>query len=288
MKRLALLLLVVACGNRSVERSPNEDPILEPLAAQARSAAERSTSSGFVGVLAPRNSADIVAPFTSNIHELAIKLGERVEAGQVLGRLDDRPLREELGIARATLRAARAEAAQAEVASSAAKNVLERERRAFQNQIVAEAQVAAAEFDERKAVIAVTRSIAAVDEQRARIAKLEAKLQDTALLAPLAGKVALHYVRQGERVIEGQPIVRLISTDELFVKFAIPSDQAGTLVPGTEVDVVFEAQQLHARAVVRHIAPELDPVAQMILADADLVDAPARLQSGMVCRILRR
>lgn len=88
-------------------------------------------------------------------------------------------------------------------------------------------------------------------------------------------------------MIEGQPIVRLISSDELFVKFAIPADQAGTLATGAEIDVILEAQQLRTRAVVRHVAPELDPVAQMILADADLLDAPAGLQSGMVCRILR-
>jgi len=289
MKRLAVIVFVTACGNRSPEPSPSTDPILEPLAMLASSSPERSTRSapGFIGVLAPRSSADIVAPFTSRIVGLTAKLGERVEAGHVLGRLDDRPLREELAIARASLRAARAEAAQAEVGRRAAQNVLERERRAFQNHIVAEAHVAAAEFDERKAAIDVTRSVAAVDEQRARIAKLEAKLHDTALIAPLAGKVALHYVREGEYVIEGQPIVRLISSDELFVKFAIPADQAGTLATGAEIDVILEAQQLRTRAVVRHVAPELDPVAQMILADADLLDAPAGLQSGMVCRILR-
>jgi hypothetical protein len=39
---------------------------------------------------------------------------------------------------------------------------------------------------------------------------------------------------------------------------------------------------------VVHIAPELDAVAQMILAEADLVSPPADLQPGTVCRILPR
>ncbi|HLL22426.1 MAG TPA: HlyD family efflux transporter periplasmic adaptor subunit [Kofleriaceae bacterium] len=246
-----------------------------------------SSSPGFVGVLAPRRSDDIVAPFTSTIVGLTVNLGDRVAAGQVLGRLDDRPLREEHVIAQAALRASLAEAAQAEVARRAAANVLDRERRAFQNQIVAEAQVAAADFEERKAVIAVTRSLAAVDEQRARIAKLEAKLRDTTLVATLAGSIALQYRRDGERVVEGQPIMRVISSGDLFVRFAIPADKAGTLASGDDVDVLFEAQQLRSRAIVRRVAPELDPVAQMILAEAELVQPPARLQAGMVCRIMR-
>jgi multidrug resistance efflux pump len=108
------------------------------------------------------------------------------------------------------------------------------------------------------------------------------------VLAPLTGKVALSHVQTGERVVEGQPIVRLISSDELFVKFAIPADKAGTLAPGSTVDVVFETAGIKTSAVVRHVAPELDPIAQMIVADADLVDAPAQLQSGMVCRIRPR
>ena len=124
-----------------------------------------------------------------------------------------------------------------------------------------------------------------MQEQRAKIASLTAKLTDTTLVAPLAGKVALAYVSPGERVVEGQPIVRIISSDELFVKFAIPGDQAGKVASGAELDVKIEQQGLHTRAIVRHVAPELDPIAQMILAEAELVHPLPELQSGMVCRI---
>ena len=290
MKRIAIAVVLVACGSRAQEPVPGSDPALEPLSSPVTAVAQHGDGDvdGYVGVLTPRNSADVVAPFTSAIAEIAVKLGDQVDKGQPLGRLDDRPLREELTIARATLKTAQAEVAQARVAQRAAHSTLERERRAFREKIVAEAQVTAAAFDERKAEMAVARSRASVEEQRARIAKLTARLADSRLVAPLAGKVALSYVQPGERVIEGQPIVRLISSDELFVKFAIPADRAGTLASGSVVDVRFELRTVEARAVVRHVSPELDPIAQMIVADADLVDSPARLQSGMVCRIRPR
>lgn len=290
MKRIVIAAVLVACGSRTQQSTSGGDPALEPVAASVATASQHGSEdvAGYVGVLTPRNSAEVVAPFTSTVAEVTVKLGEHVEKGQLLGRLDDRPLREELAIAHASLRAADADAAQARVAQRAAHSVLARERRAFEDKIVAEAQVVAAEFDERKAVMAVARNTASVEEQRARIAKLKARLADTTLVAPLAGKVALAYVRSGERVVEGQPVVRLISSDELFVKFAIPADRAGTLTPGSSVDVVFEAQHMTAHAVVRHVAPELDPIAQMIVADADVVDAPSRLQAGMVCRIVPR
>lgn len=290
MKRMLVAAALVACGGRPQQAPTGTDPTLEPIASPAGTAEQRGTDAvaGYVGVLTPRSSAEVLAPFTSTVLEVTVRLGEHVDKGQVLGRLDDRPLREELAIAEAALRATQAEAAQARVAQRAAHNVLERERRAFRDKIVAEAQVAAAEFDERKAAMAVARSMAAVEEQLARIARLKARLVDTTLVAPLAGKVALTFVQAGERVVEGQPVVRLISSDELFVKFAIPANKAGTLAAGNIVDVVFESQRVEARAVVRHVAPELDPIAQMIVADADLVDPPSQLQSGMVCRIRPR
>lgn len=286
--RFALVIVVLfGCGSdpehlpESVEPAP--EPLTSSMADSNRSGAEEVGA--YVGVLAPRNATDVVAPSTSTVAELSIKLGDQVAKGALLGRLDTRALREQLAVANAVLRAMQADVAQATVAQRAAKNVLDRERRAYAAEIVAEAQVAAADFDERKAAMAVARSVASMQEQRAKIASLTAKLTDTTLVAPLAGKVALAYVSPGERVVEGQPIVRIISSDELFVKFAIPGDQAGKVASGAELDVKIEQQGLHTRAIVRHVAPELDPIAQMILAEAELVHPLPELQSGMVCRI---
>jgi hypothetical protein len=72
------------------------------------------------------------------------------------------------------------------------------------------------------------------------------------------------------------------------VKFAIPSDKAGTLAPGDEVDIVVERQGETIPGVVRHVAPEIDPIAKMILADAEMTSPPATLQSGTDCRIVPR
>ena len=80
--------------------------------------------------------------------------------------------------------------------------------------------------------------------------------------------------------------MRVISSDDLFVKFAIPADKRGTLKPNDPVEIRVEEANVSYKGIVRHVAPELDPVAQMILADAELVDAPAGLQSGIVCRIV--
>jgi multidrug efflux pump subunit AcrA (membrane-fusion protein) len=74
----------------------------------------------------------------------------------------------------------------------------------------------------------------------------------------------------------------------VFVKCAIPADKVGAVHAGDTVDLRVDRRSDLLTATVRHIAPELDAVAQMILADAELVNPPPDLQPGTVGRILPR
>lgn len=289
IRPLLLAIMQFGCGTDARHDSTAGERTLEPVHSPAPSTTKTSPDvDGYIGVLTPRSSADVLAPFTTVITELTVHLGDRVKKGQILGRIDTRPLREELAIADATLKARQAEAGQADVDHRAASTTLERERRAYADSIASMAQVNTAEFNERKTAMAVARAAASVEEQRAKIAQLKARLIDTTLVAPMDGEVSLAYAQPGEHIEQGQPILRVISSAELFIKFAIPADKAGTLKPGMVIDAVFAPNGDKARAVVRHVAPELDSTAQMIVADADLAEPQIRLQAGMVCRILPR
>jgi RND family efflux transporter MFP subunit len=284
----ALLLLLVACGDRGDKAAdPTAEPVLEPMTQQASRQDPQGEDGkpGYIGVLAPRESAEIVAPFTSSVAEMKVRLGDKVDKGQALARLDDRPLKEQLAIDAATLKATQAQVAQADIERKAAHANLDREQRALKDNVVSQAEVSAAEFADRKATMAVAGAAASVEEQRAKIAKLKARLVDTTLVTTVAGNVALLYAQQGDRVEEGHPVIRVISGDELYVKFAIPADKLGTVKAGDEVDVAIEDQNVTIKGIVRHVAPELDPVAQMILADAELPEPPGKLQGGIMVRI---
>jgi hypothetical protein len=89
-------------------------------------------------------------------------------------------------------------------------------------------------------------------------------------------------------VQEGQAVIRVIRSDELFVKFAIPAADARRIAAGDPIELRLTARSLVARGVVKQVAPELDPVAQMVLAEADLVAPPAGLRAGDTGRVIAR
>lgn len=283
---VALVLVLASCAGSSDDASSGSATTAQPTPIVSNEKRiDTDDDPGYIGVLTPRETAELVAPFTSKVVAISVKLGDVVSQGDVLARLDDRPIREELAIEKATLKSHQAQAAHASVEHSAAAARLRREQKAIKEGVSSQADVAAAGFDSSKAGTEVSRAVAEVEEQKARIEALEKKLDDATLVSPIAGKVSLRFAEEGVRVTEGQPVLRVISSGELFVKFAIPANDAKKLKPGDPIDVRFETTNVHADGIVRNIAPELDPVAQMIVAEATLDHPPADLQSGLVCRI---
>jgi multidrug efflux pump subunit AcrA (membrane-fusion protein) len=242
---------------------------------------------GFLAALTPKQAADIMAPYTSAGASLAVKLGDTVTAGQVVARLDDRQLRQELDAGRAQLRTAQAAVVQAEVDRRGAEIVLTREKAAEAAGVGSRADLATAIQAVDKAAAAVTVARATAEERATRLAQLQAHLSEMTLVSPIAGSVALMYAQDGARVEEGRPVLRVISGG-VYVKFAIPADKAGSVRPGDLVDLRLDRRPDLLTARVGHVAPELDAVAQMVIADADLVDPPPDLQPGTVGRILPR
>ncbi len=282
------LWLALAPGCRGDDA--DEGDLAEPIdvAAPADRLDDRTDDKpGFLAALTPKEFADITAPYTSASARLAVRLGDTVTAGQIVARLDDRQLRQELEAGRAQLHTAQAAVTQAEVDERGAEIVLTREKSAEAAGVGSRADLATATQAVAKASAAVTVARATADERATRLAQLQVHLSEMTLVSPIAGSVALIYAQDGARVEEGRPVLRVISGG-VFVKFAIPADKAGSVHPGDLVDVRLDRRPEQLTARVGHVAPELDAVAQMIIADADLVDPPADLQPGTVGRILPR
>jgi RND family efflux transporter MFP subunit len=292
VKRAVTAIAIVAIGasacrdhSRDGEAAREPLEVIAPLAVHTDDRADEKP--GFIAALTPAESGDVMAPYTSASATILVKLGATVTKGQVLARLDDRVLRQELDAAKAQLKTARASINQAVVDKRGAQVVLERESSAEAEGVGSRADVAGARQAVAKATAAITYASATAEERTTRIAQLQDHLREMTLVSPIAGSVAAIYAQNGARVEEGRPVIRVISGG-VFVKFAIPADKAGTVKAGDTVDLRLDRRPDLLTATVDQISPELDAVAQMIIARAELVNAPGDLQPGTVGRILPR
>ncbi|WP_428263306.1 efflux RND transporter periplasmic adaptor subunit [Haliangium sp.] len=283
---LALALAVGGCGEP--EQAASEAARADGGPAQPAATVTATGERGYVAVITAREATDVAAELAGRVKAVHVTLGDHIDAGQLMAELDDRPVREALTIAQANQRAARAALDQARVEVDEAARRLETERALMARGTTSQAELDNATFAHEKALAARARVEAELAEKGAQVTTLQSRLAQTRVTAPYAGTVSVRYLDPGAIVSAGTPLIRLIASDELWVKFAVPSQDSQRVAVGQRVAVDIEPAALTVDAVVRHVAPALEPASQMIFAEAELVlgdDHSAQVKAGQAARV---
>jgi membrane fusion protein, multidrug efflux system len=115
---------------------------------------------------------------------------------------------------------------------------------------------------------------------------LAALIEKKTIRAPFSGKLGIRQVNLGQYLAPGTPITVLESDEEAFVDFSLPQQDLRRVALGQEVRVraAPDTPQL-AEARVTAIDAAVDEVTRSIRVRASVVDAEARLQSGMFVNV---
>ncbi len=152
------------------------------------------------GYVTPRRRATVAAKITARVNEIYAEEGMRVEAGQILARLDDSDAKVRLTAAIADRDATAAGLGDLQVNLVNAQRELKRNEELFQRRLIAEQQIDTARLavDSFKARIVLARQqIGAAD---ARIKMAEQDIDNCIVRAPFAGVVVSKDAQRGEMV----------------------------------------------------------------------------------------
>jgi membrane fusion protein (multidrug efflux system)/multidrug efflux system membrane fusion protein len=108
------------------------------------------------------------------------------------------------------------------------------------------------------------------------------------VIAPISGAVAACHHDVGVRVSAGEALVRLISAEDVWVRFAVPSAESDWLALGRLVRVGTSPPGGGCEAEIRRIAPEVDPATDMVFVEACLLVGRGReagLRAGEIVRV---
>jgi multidrug resistance efflux pump len=196
-------------------------------------AAQRGGSVAGAGLVEPSSEAiEIGAQRAGLVTAVLVKPGDRVEAGQLLARIDDRDARAALAVAVASAALANREVATAEVNLRAAEAQLALLTGIEDARAVAEQQVIdrRAERDRNATALTVARARAAQAQAQADSARTDLALRE--IRAPRAGEILQVRTRPGQYATAGpapggssEPLMTLGETRPLHVRIDIDENE---------------------------------------------------------------
>ena len=285
---VAALLLVTWPGCRATPHQARR--LSSPAHLESAPSVAAPPPQSFLGVVVAPQTVDLTSQVTGRLVSVEVSSGDPVKQGGILARLDTRSARQDVAVARAELATALAQREQMRLEAAQASERLERRSSVVELpsqtvRTVSEEELSASKYQKRAAEAKVQAAEALVAEKQARLAQMELLVKEGALRAPFDGVVMARYVDAGASVHQGTPVVRLLESGELRVRFAMPEEVEEPAV-GSPVRIEVAGQIAHG--TVDKVAPEIDAASRMIFAEASL--APplprTRLRSGQVAHVV--
>jgi RND family efflux transporter MFP subunit len=215
------------------------------------------------GTLKARQSAPLAFAAGGPLARIAVRRGQEVAAGQLLGALDD-------AIASAQLKQAEAAVAAAKVQLDLAEDGHERLQAIRAEEGVSESQA----FQARSQRDLAASQLAAAEAQRAQAA---GSLDHHYLRAPFAGVVTRIPDGVGITLGPGAPVFALSSTRSLFLDASVTQDQSSGLRAGTRVEVVVPATGARTGdAVLQTIVGAVDPMTNRVPVEISVPNGDGR------------
>ncbi len=260
---IALAALLTSCG-------PEEEPA-PPEIRPVRTITVEKRASGVPVVLTGRIEAEdearLAFRLSGRMIERMVNTGDRVEAGQLIGRLEAQDQTNALRAAQANLAAAQGQASEAE-------NEYQRQR-----QLEERGFAARAVYERARQGRQTTRS--QVEAAQAQLRFAEDQVSFTELHADAEGVVTAVGAEPGEVVQAGQMIVRLARQGGRDAVFDVPAQVLRSAPADPVIDVFLtEEPGIVASGRVREVAAQADPTTRTFEVKVGLSHPPPEMLLG--------
>ncbi len=209
-------------------------------------------------LIAPRTGV-VAARIGGPMAEMLMKVGERVEKGQVIAVLvlDSLHWKRQLQKADTAEKEAALKTAKAKLALK--KQELKRLARLRKSAAFSEARHDDKRIEVTMAESTVAEARSALQSARANLKLAEINLYNAQIRAPYGGVVSKRHTEAGAYVRVGEAVVTLIDDKNLEIEANVPTERLAALEPG--ISVTFElAGKAPLSATVRAMVPEENPL----------------------------
>jgi len=268
---LSAMLVISGCSSGSKTVQETEETAVPVTVAEAYRGSVEVTGS-FTGVVEPETVVDVVHKTGGKVSEVRVKDGDKVQAGDLLIRLDSTEFSAQVAQAEATLQVI-------QVQLESAADSLEDTRILYEEDIVS-----LQKFEQAETQYKVLEAQAAQAEATLQLVRTQ--LDDTQITAPIGGTVSGVTINSGEMLSPGIPVVTINKLDTMEVLVKLTEKDVGRVSVGQKVDVLVSAvcsEPLEGEIVM--VSPVADFQTKTYRMKTALSNEDGRLKAGMTAAI---
>jgi RND family efflux transporter MFP subunit len=239
-----------------------------------------------VGNLIGDQTVSVVPKTAGRLMDIAVKLGDRVNRGQRIAKIEDEEILEQVRQADAAFEVAKATIRQREADLALAKTNVERSRNLFQRQLLPQQTLDDAEAKYQSAQAALDLARAQNTQSQSRLDELRINQQNTIITSPVNGFVSRRVVDPGAFVSPNAPVVEVVDITRVRMVANIIEKDLKQIAVGdmarVEVDA-FPGEDFMGR--IARVSPVLDPSTRTAPIEVEISNAQYRLKPGMYARV---
>ena len=239
-----------------------------------------------VGNLIGEQTVDIAPRTGGRLLDVNVKLGDRVRRGQVLAKVEDREIVEQVRQAEASQEVSKATIRQREADLKVAELNFERSKNLYQRQLLAKQALDDAESRYMAAVAQFDLSKAQLMQNDSRLQELRINLQNTQVVSPVDGFVGKRSVDPGAMVNTNTAIASVVDISKMRLVANVVEKDLRMVSAGdtavVEVDA-YPGEKFNGK--IARVSPVLDPSTRTAAMEVEIPNGDYRLKPGMYARI---
>lgn len=316
---LLAITLVAGCSSPQAAETPSEKTeSVTPVQVEQVSTGTVSSDSGLTAKLAPSEEVQITPKVSGKITSLPVKLGQYVQKGQLLFKIDEQDLSNSVQQAEASYRVAQANLKQAASSSDQglvqAQNSLKQAEQALQDakvnqqrmqQLFSQGAISSQQMEQANTELTNAQTSYANAQQSLQVAKQKTSTQvseasvnqaavslqnareslaNATVTAPISGFVSSVNGAVGQMAGQ-QPVVVLVNTNPLLVKANLSEADVTKVKVGTPVKVNVQSTGKTIDAKVTAISPVMDSQLKAYPVEITIPNPDNALKSDMVVNV---
>ena len=240
----------------------------------------------FTGSIYPYNQYIVAPKVSGRVVEIRKRIGDRVQPGELIARIDDAEYQQAVREAEANLRIAEASVADTRAQLQLARDQKERMESLRAKDLASSAELDAAVSDFTAKESRYRLAEAQVEQRQASLESSRIRLGYTRLTATRAGYVGERFVDEGALLAPNAAVVTVIEIGSVIVRTTITERDYRLIAPGQPAEVAVDAFASRTfRGRVSRIAPMLQEESRVAQMEVEVRNDSLLLKPGMFARV---